>query len=175
MERSWNPWLHNESDSSIFFLNINQFGLNLGLLNEKFLVMEGGWGQILWKSRRIRGVDSGKKELIPQLLKIVKGVGSMRLRLQDSAHLYHERHQCYWATAIAKMSWSSSRFPLRIDCTYRYVVCWNLERQIWERTCPLSTWTSARWSELIGSLKLDNVLVFVQQYLGSRWPMNQLN
>ena len=29
--------------------------------------------------------------------------------------------------------------------------------------------------ELIGSLKLDNVAVFVQQIFGPHWPMNQLN
>ena len=29
--------------------------------------------------------------------------------------------------------------------------------------------------ELIGSLKLDNVGVFVQQIFGPHWPMNQLN
>ena len=29
--------------------------------------------------------------------------------------------------------------------------------------------------ELVGSLKLGNVLVFVQLIFGPRWPMNQLN
>ena len=32
-----------------------------------------------------------------------------------------------------------------------------------------------RWPELVGSLKLCNVLVLLQLIFGPRWPMNQLN
>ena len=55
--------------------------------------------------------------------------------------------------------------------------CDNAVIGVWDAAdaAEINLLTGESGSELIGSLKLGNVWVFVQQIFCPRWPMNQLN